>query len=286
MVSRSGGRARSWVSTARPSATAPLIPTPTETCAGVCGTLPATIPAGAIAGLITILRREGHHLNRKKVQRLWREEGLRVPPRRHKRPRLGVSTTPADRLRATHPNHVWALDYQFDVTSAGRTLKLLHVTNEFTRESLSDLVAYSIDADRTVAVLDRLVEERGAPAFIRCDNGPELTANALRDWCTFAGTGTSYIEPGSPWQNPWVESYGSRIRDELLAIEQFDTLLEAQVLVADWPRRVQHLSPPLRPRHAHAGRVRRSMEGSKTASAHVAGGPINGGSTMRDTRRQ
>jgi putative transposase len=181
-----------------------------------------------------VLCREGHHLNRKKVQRLWREEGLRVPPRRHKRPRLGVSTTPADRLSATHPNHVWALDYQFDVTATGRTLKLLHVTDECTRESLSDLVAYSIDADATVEVLDRLIEKRGVPEFIRCDNGPELTANALRDWCRFTGAGTSYIEPGSPWQNPWVESYGSRVRDELLAIEQFDTLLEAQVLVADW----------------------------------------------------
>lgn len=182
----------------------------------------------------SVLCREGHHHNRKKIQRLWREEGLRVPPRRHKRQRLGISTTPADRLSASHPNHVWALDYQFDVTSSGRTLKILHVTDEFTRESLSDLVAYSIDADRTVEVLDELVAERGAPKFIRCDNGPELTANALRDWCRFTRTATSYIDPGSPWQNPWVESYGSRIRDELLAIEQFDTLLEAQVLVADW----------------------------------------------------
>jgi putative transposase len=181
-----------------------------------------------------VLRREGHRLNRKKVQRLWREEGLRVPPRRHKRPRIGISTTPADRLSATYPNHVWALDFQFDVTSTGRTLKLLNITDEFTRESLSDLVDYSIDADRTVEVLDNLVLERGAPEFIRCDNGPELTANALRDWCRFTRTGTSYIEPGSPWQNPWVESYNSRIREELLAIEQFDTKLEAQVLVADW----------------------------------------------------
>jgi putative transposase len=181
-----------------------------------------------------VLRREGHHLNRKKVQRLWREEGLRVPPRRHKRPRLGISSTPADRLSATYPNHVWALDYQFDVTVQGRKLKILHITDEFTRESLSDLVAYSIDADRTVDVLDRLVAERGAPEFIRCDNGPELTANALRDWCRFTHTGTSYIDPGSPWQNPWVESYGSRVREELLSIEQFDTLLEARVLVDDW----------------------------------------------------
>jgi putative transposase len=182
-----------------------------------------------------VLVREGHRVNRKKVQRLWREEGLRVPPKRHKRRRLGVSTTPADRLTARHPNHVWALDYQFDVTILGHTIKILHVTDEFTRESLADVVAFSIDADDTVAVLDKIVGERGTrPDFIRCDNGPELTANALKDWCWFTGAGTSYIDPGSPWQNPWVESYGSRMRDELLAIEQFDTLLEAQVLVTDW----------------------------------------------------
>jgi putative transposase len=182
-----------------------------------------------------VLVREGHQLNRKKVQRLWREEGLRVPPKRRKRQRLGSSTTPADRLAATYPDHVWALDYQFDVTAGGRIVKLLHVVDEFTRESLSDLVDHSIDADATVACLDKIIGARGThPTFVRCDNGPELTANALRDWCRFTGAGTSYIDPGSPWQNPWVESYASRMRDELLAIEQFDTLLEAQVLVADW----------------------------------------------------
>jgi putative transposase len=181
-----------------------------------------------------VLIRQGHHHNRKKIQRLWREEGLRVPARRRKRQRLGDSTVSAARLTATCPDHVWALDYQFDVTSAGRTIKILHVVDEHTRESLADLVACSIDADATVAVLDKIAACRGFPQFIRCDNGPELTANALKDWCRFTGTGTSYIDPGSPWQNPWVESYGSRMRDELLAIEQFDTLLEAQVLVADW----------------------------------------------------
>jgi transposase InsO family protein len=182
-----------------------------------------------------VLVGEGHCLNRKKVQRLWREEGLRVPERRRKRQRLGNSSLPADRLTATHPDHVWALDYQFDVTATGRVIKILHVVDEFTRESLSDLVDHRIDADATVAALDKIVGLRGrAPEFIRCDNGPELTAHALRDWCRFGGTATSYIDPGSPWQNPWVESYGSRMRDELLAIEQFDTLLEAQVLVSDW----------------------------------------------------
>jgi putative transposase len=182
-----------------------------------------------------VLRRDGHAVNRKKIQRLWREEGLRVPPKRRKRQRLGDSTTPADRLHAQRPDHVWALDYQFDVTATGRVIKILHVVDEFTRESLADLVDHSIDADATVACLDKIGGDRGRhPDFVRCDNGPELTANALRDWCRFGGARASYIEPGSPWQNPWVESYGSRMRDELLAIEQFDTLFEAQVLVADW----------------------------------------------------
>jgi putative transposase len=192
-----------------------------------------------------VLRREGHHrLNRKKVQRLWREEGLRVPPHRRKRRRLGTSTTRADRLVAAYPNHVWALDYQFDVTAGGRLIKILHVTDEYTRESLCDLVATSIDTDTTVAALDRIAAARAThPSFIRCDNGPELTAAALRDWCRFAKAGTAYIDPGSPWQNPWVESYGSRMRDELLAIEQFDTLLEAQVLVADWRTEYNHYRP-------------------------------------------
>jgi len=127
------------------------------------------------------------------------------------------------------------LDYQFDVTATGHTIKILHVIDEFTRESLADVVAYSIDADTTVNTLDKIIGRRGRhPVYIRCDNGPELTANALKDWCRFTGTATSYIDPGSPWQNPWVESYGSRMRDELLSIEVFDTLLEAHVLVADW----------------------------------------------------
>jgi putative transposase len=183
----------------------------------------------------TQLCRQGWRVNRKAVQRRWREEGLRVPTQRRKRQRLGASTTPADRLAAEHPNHVWALDYQFDQTTDGRILKLLNVVDEHTREALTITVDRKIDADATVAVLDRLVAERGTtPQCIRCDNGPELTANALRDWCRFAGTGTSYIQPGSPWQNPYVERFGGRLRDELLAVEAFSSLLEAQVLVEDW----------------------------------------------------
>ena len=125
----------------------------------------------------------------------------------------------------------------------GRTLKILHVVDEYTRESLSDLVAYSIGADATVAVLDKIAATRGCPQYLRCDNGPELAACALRDWRRFTAVQTSYIEPGSPWQNPWVESYGSWIRDELLPIEQFDTLLQAQVLVADWRQEYNNNRP-------------------------------------------
>jgi putative transposase len=190
------------------------------------------------------LRVGGWAVNRKAIQRLWREEGLRVPTKRRKRQRLGTSTCPADRLAAEHPDHVWALDYQFDQTTDGRILKLLNVVDEHTREALTITVERRIDADATVAALDRLVAERGTtPRFIRCDNGPELTANALRDWCRFTGAGTSYIEPGSPWQNPYVESFGGRLRDELLAVEAFNTLLEAQVLVEDWRIEYNTLRP-------------------------------------------
>ena len=181
------------------------------------------------------LREEGWAVNRKRVQRLWREEGLRVPPRRRKRQRLGDSTVPAKRLSAERPDHVWALDFQFDQTGDGRILKLLHIVDEFTREALEVGCERRIDADQAVSRLQGIVEATGrVPAFIRCDNGPELTANALRDWCRFAKAGSAYIEPGSPWQNPYVESFGSRIRDELLAVEQFSCLAEAKVMVGDW----------------------------------------------------
>jgi putative transposase len=183
-------------------------------------------------------------LNRKRTQRVWREEGLRVPQRRRKRQRLGESTVPASRLRAERPNQVWALDFQFDQTADGRIVKLLHVVDEFTREALEMKCERRIDADSTVVTLERLVAVRGrAPEFIRCDNGPELTANALRDWCRFSGAGTAYIEPGSPWQNPYVESFNSRVRDELLAVELFSCLAEAKVMVADWRDDYNELRP-------------------------------------------
>jgi putative transposase len=205
------------------------------------------------------LRSEGWAVNRKKIQRLWREEGLRVPAKRRKRQRLGVSTSPAARLRAERPGQVWALDFQFDTTSDGRILKLLHVIDEHAREALAVEVARRIDADRTVSVLERIVATRGcSPELVRMDNGPELTANALRDWCRFSGSGTSYIEPGSPWQNPFVESFGGKVRDEVLAVEAFDSLLEAKTVIEDWRNTYNTVRP-------------HSSLGWKTPAAYAAG---------------
>lgn len=190
-------------------------------------------------------------MNRKRVQRLWREEGLRVPQRKRKRRRLGESTIPAQRLRAERPNHVWAFDFQFDQTADGRALKLCNIVDEFTREALVMLAARSIDADMVVETLERLLAERGAPEHLRMDNGPEMTAHALGDWCVMSKTGTAFIEPGSPWQNPFVESFHSRVRDELLDVEEFCGLAEARVVIGDWQHdyntRRPHSSLGMRP---------------------------------------
>ncbi len=129
----------------------------------------------------TLLVEDGWAVNRKRVARLWREEGLRAPSRRRKRQRLGTSTVPADRLRAERPGHVWAIDFQFDQAFNGRAIKLLNIVDEFTREALAMHAAHNITAQDTVGILETLARERGAPGHVRCDNGPELTAHALRD---------------------------------------------------------------------------------------------------------
>jgi putative transposase len=121
------------------------------------------------------------------------------------------------------------------VTDDGRAVKLLYVVDEFTREALAMEAERRIDGDKVVDVLERIVSERGSsPAFVRCDNGPEMTSHALRDWCRFSRTGAAFIEPGSPWENPFVESSNSRVRDELLAVEVFSCLTEAKVMVEDF----------------------------------------------------
>lgn len=178
-----------------------------------------------------LLVREGWVLNRKKVLRIWREEALKVQPRHRKRRRL----PPGEQAeRAEHPNHVWAIDFQFDATTDGRQIKIANMVDEFTREALAGRVGRSCTAEDLVGVLQGLIEARGAPEHLRCDNGPEMIAWTLRDWCATSGTDTSYIEPGSPWENPYAESYNARMRDELLALTEFYNLTEATVLIEDW----------------------------------------------------
>ena len=173
-------------------------------------------------------------VNDKRVQRLWRDEGLKVPvPQAQEAPPRCRAPRSAQCARSA-PNALWALDFQFDVTADGRILKLLNVVDEYTRECLAIVVDRSIDADRVVATLDRLAVERGAPGFVRFDNGPEFIAAAVADWCRFNDVGSVFIDPGSPWQNAWIESFNGRLRDEFLNGWQFDTLLEAQVLIEDW----------------------------------------------------
>ena len=173
-----------------------------------------------------------NQVNHKRIQRLWREEGLRRPVRARKRRR--TSPEQPERLRAEQPNHVWALDFQFDATSDGRRLKLANLVDEHTREALAIRVARCATADDVVDMLTTVVAARGAPAFLRMDNGPEMIAWALRDYCRMTGFATRYIEPGSPWQNPFVESFNSRLRDELLQTEEFTSLLEAQIVIEGW----------------------------------------------------
>jgi putative transposase len=180
------------------------------------------------------LRLEGRIVNKKRVQRLWREEGLRVPPQQPKRSRVGQSVVPGDRLRAVRPNQVWALDFQFDTTSDGRPIKAFAMCDEFTRENIGRDLKRSIKAEDVVKVLEQAKAKRGAPEYIRMDNGPELIAQAIRDWCQASGTGTVYIEPGSPWENPFIESFNSRARDELFSREIFHSVLEGRVMYFDW----------------------------------------------------
>jgi transposase InsO family protein len=150
----------------------------------------------------------------------------------------------AGHVTAACPNQVWALDFLVDQTADGRPIKILTVTDEHTREALATTAARRLGADDTVNILERIVERRGtAPALIRCDNGPELVAHALKDWCRFTGVQTGYIEPGAPWQNPFIESFNGHLRRELLDLESFNTLYEAQLLLDDWQLEYNHYRP-------------------------------------------
>jgi putative transposase len=181
----------------------------------------------------THARAEGWRVNDKRIHRLWRDEGLRVPYKKRKKRLQGIGLV-TGALCPIRPNVVWAADFQFDQTRDGRTIKLLNVIDEFTRECLVIGIDRSIDSDSVVARLDKVAGERGFPKYLRFDNGPEFVAHAVADWCRFNEAETIFIDPGSPWQNAWIESFNGRLRDEHLNGQLFDSLLEAQVLTEDW----------------------------------------------------
>ena len=190
-----------------------------------------------------LLKREGWRVNHKRVERIWRLEGLRVPKRQPKRGRLWLGDGSCIRLRPAHRDHVWSYDFIFDRTSDGRAVKILTVMDEFTRESLALRAERSLTSEEVLEVLDDLFMMRGVPEHIRSDNGPELTADVVKCWLETLDVKPLYIEPGSPWENGYVESFHGKLRDELLNGELFDTLWETQVLLEQWRREYNAIRP-------------------------------------------
>jgi putative transposase len=184
--------------------------------------------------ITALLRDEGWYTNHKRVERIWRSEGLKVPQRQPKRGRLWLNDGSCVRLRPRWPNHVWAYDFVEDQTRDGRKFRTLNVVDEFTREALAIRVARKLKAADVIDVLADLFIMRGTPSHIRSDNGPEFAATAVKEWITGVGAKTAYIEPGSPWENGYVESFNGKFRDELLACEVFNTLAEAKILIEQW----------------------------------------------------
>lgn len=189
------------------------------------------------------LRQEGWHVNPKRVYRLWRREGLKVPKKKRKRRRLGRSENACHRRRAEHRDHVWCWDFIFDRTTSGSPLKWLSIEDEYTRESLALKVDRSITSEDVIDTLAELFAMRGVPEHIRSDNGPEFIARAVQAWTQQLEIETLYIEPGAPWENGYAESFHSRFRDELLATEEFENLPAARKLSAAWREDYNHYRP-------------------------------------------
>jgi putative transposase len=191
-----------------------------------------------------LLRREGWAVNKKRVQRLWREAELRVlSGKERKRRRMGASENGCTRRRAEYIDHVWSYDFAMDATEDGKRLKVMPIVDEYSRECLALEVERSITAENVMEVLDRLFIERGEPVYIRSDNGPEFIAEVVKRWLAASGVGTLYIEPGAPWENAYSETFIGRLRDELLDREVFASLKEAQVLAKDYREHYNHHRP-------------------------------------------
>ena len=190
-----------------------------------------------------LLQMAGWQVNAKRVQRIWRAEGLKVPAKQPKRGRLWLADGSCIRLRPEQRNHVWAYDIVSETTHDGRKLRLLTVIDEYTRECLAIRVQRRMTSHDVLYALSELFLEHGIPEHIRSDNGPEFVAKAVRGWLANLGVKTLFIEPGSPWENGYVESFNGKLRDELLNGELFYTLKEAQILIENWRREYNHLRP-------------------------------------------
>ena len=186
--------------------------------------------------ITALLRHAGRVVNVKRVERIWRQEGLKVPHKQPKRGRLWLNDGSCIRLRPEHQNHIWSYDFVEDRTHDGRKIRMLNVIDEFTRECLAIRVDRKLKSLDVIDVLSDLFILRGIPEHVRSDNGPEFIAKAVRQWIAAVGAKTAYIEPGSPWENGYCESFNSKLRDELLNIEVFSSLKEAKVLIEDWRR--------------------------------------------------
>ena len=186
--------------------------------------------------ITALLHQEGYQVNHKRVERIWRQEGLKVPRKQPKRRRLWLNDGSCIRQRAEYPNHLWSYDIALERTHDGRPVRILAVIDEYTRECLALEVSRRLTSNDVLHCLGNLFVQRGLPAFIRSDNGSEFTAKAVRNWLTRLGVQTLYIEPGSPWENGYIESFIGKMRDELLNGEIFYTLNEAKVLIEDWRR--------------------------------------------------
>jgi len=193
--------------------------------------------------IAALLREAGWSVSDGRIERLWRREGLKVPMKQPKRARLWLNDGSCVRLRPERRNHVWSYDFVHCRTDDGRAFRLLNIIDEFTREALIIRIDRKLNSTDVVDALTDLFILRGPPAYIRSDNGPEFVAEKVRDWIAAVGAKTAFIEPGSPWENGYCESFNARLRDELLNGEIFYTLKEARIVIETWRRHYNTVRP-------------------------------------------
>jgi len=193
--------------------------------------------------ITALLRTAGWVVNKKRVERIWRREGLKVPAKQPKRGRLWLTDGSCIRLRPERPNHVWAYDFVEDRTHDGRKYRMLNIVDEFTREALAIRIDRRLRSTDVIDTLADLFILRGIPGHIRSDNGSEFIATAVKDWIAAVGAKTAYIEKGSPWENGYIESFNGKLRDELLNGEIFYSLREAQIVIEQWRRHYNMIRP-------------------------------------------